>query len=286
MGERESPGDAAPPGGLDSFWGREIRQLSRWDLPPASSAALRRQGFELSSRGDRVTGRLWWPSAGATPRPLVLLGHGTRASADAPESEAAAAAWGGRGFSTAAVDLPLHGARWGEKLSLFLFDTLARARPGASPSGSRSEGELLCRELLRQARADFSRLVDALLADPALEIDPRRVAFAGFSLGALVGAHVVAGDARIGSAVLAATWADFASPGFDLDPALAAIAPRPKLWLELAAGPGEPPAPGGPRPAGANTRPHPHPHRRCTDPAEAVSAIGAWLAQRFAGRAG
>ena len=290
MTEQQSRGTAeALEDSLLSFWERENPHFSHWELPPPASAAGHRcSGFAFSSRGDRVTGRIWWPAPRATSWPLVLLGHAVQSSADGLTSEEAATAWRDRGFVVAALDLPLHGARWSEKLSLFFLDAfVGDVGPVDAKEWKRRRGlitdperHLLCGELQRQAQADFSRLLDALLADPELRIDPERIAFAGFSTGAVVGAHVVAGDERIRCAAFAEAGAELLVGLLDVHPGQAseAIAPRPQLQLEVPSGDIRRPTtfvcgPGSEA-------------RLCSDRDDAVTQIGAWLVERFAAPAG
>ncbi len=156
---------------------------------------LRLHSFHLSSRGDRVFGRLRLPAAESGPFPLVLLEHGAGGAKDAPYLDATAARWVNAGAAVASIDLPLHGERKSPKMSELLLGALRE------PSSLDRMRETLLVDFVRQAVVDLRRSLDALLAHP--EIDAERTVFAGFSLGAIVGATFCAFDRRPRAAALA-----------------------------------------------------------------------------------
>ena len=212
----ESPrpaADAKEPLGL---WSRGGRAL-------ASHPDLRTLAFEFSSRGDRVPGRVLLPPEGRGPFPLVLLQHGASGSKSAPYMDAVGAPWARGGAAVASIDFPLHGERASAKLG-----GLLRAGLGLDPGGGElAEG--VAREFLRQAVLDLSRCLDALAALEA--IDSGRIAYAGLSLGAVVGATFCALDPRPRAAALALGGAGRGRS--ELDPLLhvGRIAPRPLLFV-------------------------------------------------------
>lgn len=163
------------------------------------------------------------PPDGDGPFPLVLLQHGLGGSADAPYIDAAGCPWARRGAAVACVDLPLHGSREDQKLAALL--PVGLARPGISRS--------LALEFAQQAVCDLARTLDALCAQPML--DAGRVAFAGFSLGAMLGACFCALDPRPRAAALALAGAGVVPPGADAAEYVAAIAPRPVLLVNAEA---------------------------------------------------
>jgi fermentation-respiration switch protein FrsA (DUF1100 family) len=128
------------------------------------------------------------------------------------------------GAAVAAIDLPLQGRRADHKLA-------ARLAPNFSPTGSR-DGDAFAIEVARQAVIDLERAFDALVSIEG--IDPDRMAYAGFRLGALVGAAFCALDPRPRAAVLALGGAGLTLP--DIDPAayVARFAPRPLLLVNAA----------------------------------------------------
>jgi fermentation-respiration switch protein FrsA (DUF1100 family) len=200
--------------------------LGVWTRPGPSLPTrpdLRVLAFEFSSRGDRVPGRLLLPPTGSPPFPLVLLQHGAGGAKDADYMDAVAGPWVRGGAAVASIDLPLHGERASAKLG-----GLLRAGLGLDPGG----GELaagIVREFTRQAVLDLRRCLDALACVEA--VDRTRVAFAGLSLGAIVGAVFCAHDLRPRAAVLALAGGGRGAPETDPAHHVGRIAPRPLLFV-------------------------------------------------------
>lgn len=197
--------------------------LGLWTGPrdaPAGLAGVRATAFEYSSRGDRVPGRLLLPEAAAAPPPLVLLQHGAGGSKDAAYLDAVAGPWVRGGAAVASIDFPLHGERADAKLTPRLLEVLA----GVAPDRERA-GRLLV-DFARQAVGDLARALDALERVP--EVDAQRVAYAGFSLGTVVGATFCALDPRPRAAALAVGGSIGFAP---VDPVrfVGRLAPRPLL---------------------------------------------------------
>ena len=188
--------------------------------PPASHPALRVERFEISSRGDRVPGRLLLPPRGRGPFPLVVVQHGFGGSCDADYVNATAGPWVARGVAVAAIDLPVHGARADRKLAGLIGDALGQP---ASPMND------LLVEFFRQSVIDLERTFDAI--GGLDEIDPDRCAFAGFSLGAMIGAAYCALDPRPRAAALALAGGGFGPDGIDPARYVGRIAPRPVLFV-------------------------------------------------------
>jgi dienelactone hydrolase len=182
---------------------------------PERHPGIRVERFEYASRGDRVAGRLWRPRGGGD-HPVVLLQH-----PDERRAEDIAAAGVRLGAGVAAIDLPLHGRRADHKLA-------ARLAPNLAPTGS-TDGDALAIEVARQAVIDLERALDALALIEG--IDPDRIAYAGFRLGALIGAAFCALDPRPRAAVLAQGGAGLSVPGIDPGAYLARFAPRPLLLV-------------------------------------------------------
>lgn len=180
--------------------------------------------FEFSSRGDRVPGRLLLPEGAARPCPLVLLQHGAGGAKDAPYLDAAAGPWVRGGAAVASIDFPLHGERASAKLTERALGYLAGAGAGHA-----SESEALFLELARQAVLDLHRAVDALGRVP--DVDASRLAYVGFSMGAILGAAFCAADRRVGAAVLAIGGGGFGPREIDPVHHVARIAPRPILFV-------------------------------------------------------
>lgn len=184
---------------------------------------LRELRFELSSRGDRVPGRLLLPATAPEPVPLVLLEHGAGAGKEADYIDATARPWVRAGAAVACIDLPLHGERHSGKLTQRLLEGLQTPPLGAPLPRP------LWVELVRQTVADLRRALDALAQRP--ELDPRRVAYAAFSLGSILGACFCGVEPRVRAAALALGGAGFGVP--EVDPAtwIGRFAPRPLLLV-------------------------------------------------------
>jgi len=190
---------------------------------PVGAPDLRARRFEYSSRGDRVPGLLLLPPAGSGPFPLVLLQHGAGGSKDAEYLGPVREPWARRGVAVASIDFPLHGERASAKLSELLLATLA------TPQRARGDGLALFTELARQAVNDLARAVDALGELP--EIDSGRVAYAAFSLGAMLGSLYIPYDARVRAAALAVGGAGIGPSALDPTSHIAGFAPRPLLFV-------------------------------------------------------
>lgn len=186
--------------------------------PPAFGDA-RCLRIEYSCRGDRVPGRVLLPKRSDGPLPVIVLQHGIGGSKDAPYMEAAAP-WVQGGVAVASIDFPLHGERVSPKFSERLL-----ARP-PHLGGLDATSEALWSEFARQSVLELRRLVDALVCLP--ELDAARLAYAGFSLGGIVGAVFCGVDPRPRAAALALAGAND-HPSLDPRPYVASISPRPLL---------------------------------------------------------
>jgi len=194
--------------------GEPLGLWTRPDAPLAHHPEVRVLRFEFSSGGDRVPGRLLLPPGVDVRPPLVLLQHGAGGSKTAPYIEAAGGPWALRGLAVASIDFPLHGERADAKLSRLL------AAGGAGD---------LWTDVHRRAVIDLARALDALARLP--EIDATRVAYAGFSLGALLGAAFCAVDPRPCAAAFALGGGGVGPAALDPAGYVARIAPRPVLFV-------------------------------------------------------
>ena len=188
--------------------------------PPEQYPNLRAHRIEFSSRGDRVTGRLWLPRNQAEV-PLVLLQHGAGGSSESDYLEGTGGPWVERGVAVAMIDFPLHGARADQKLAARVAESFGRRGAG--------EPDPLVVEFARQAVFDLERALDVLGAHSA--IDETRVAYVGFSLGAMIGASFCALDPRPRAAALALGGAGLAPAGVDPGEYIGRFAPRPLLLV-------------------------------------------------------
>jgi hypothetical protein len=196
----------------ESPWVRDPREplAARWVQDPARPGHLR---FEITSRGDRVAGRVWLPD-GPGPFPLVILAGETLD--EAGEGRAFVAA----GLAVAAVDLPLHGARRSPKWSERLSAVLGR---GVQTPGD----ETLFEAFLRQGAWDLQRVADA--AGSLDGVEAGALVLAARGAGAWVGAAVAAADPRVAAAALAP---GAGAPDRDPREALAGRPARPLLILD------------------------------------------------------
>jgi len=195
--------------------------LACWIAPlPAREAwqGVRPFRFEYSSRGDRVPGLLLLPAEARGPYPLVLLQHGAGGSKESDYLDAARLPWVRRGLAVASIDAPLHGERASAKLSERLLAGLGDPGPGS-----------LWTDFARQTVHDLARAIDALGGHA--ELDTTRVAYAGFSLGAIVGALYCPEDARLRCAALALGGAGFGAHPLDPGRHIARFAGRPLLLV-------------------------------------------------------
>jgi dienelactone hydrolase len=168
--------------------------LSPFYGPDEAREGIRVTRFEYSSAGDRVHGILWRPE-GSEACPLVLVAHARDGSKDAPELDALGRTWTRAGAAVAAIDLPLHGGRASGKLG----ERVLRA-VGARAATDALDADLW-RHVVHQATTDFARALTLLADRPG--VDASRLAFAGFGLGAQLGAALSADDTRLCTAVLA-----------------------------------------------------------------------------------
>jgi len=203
---------------------REPLGLTRRAAPaPADWPDLRAVRFEFSSRGDRVPARLLLPPEDEGPLPVVLLQHGAGGSKQADYIEHSAGPWVRGGAAVVSIDFPLHGERSSGKLS-------ERFLGGVRQYDQQSaEMRLLVSEFFAQAVVDLRRTVDAL--EQLNEVDAKRLAYASFSLGTVVGVTFCSLDARPRAAAFALGGGGMGPPELDPARAIGGFAPRPVLFV-------------------------------------------------------
>jgi dienelactone hydrolase len=193
---------------------------------PAGWTAVQQMDFELSSSGDRVPGRLLLPADRRPPLPLILAQHGAGGAKDADYMDTACLPWVRGGAAVASIDFPLHGDRASAKLSeriLRLFEVRSDL--------SSFDAELWI-GFVRQGVIDLRRTLAALAGLP--EIDAGRIAYAGFSLGTIVGAPFCAEEPRVKAAVLAIGGGGVGPVASDPVGHIPRFAPRPVLFVNAA----------------------------------------------------
>jgi hypothetical protein len=196
-----------------------------WMAPPEPAdggAGVVARRFEYTSRGDRVPGVLLVPE-GPGPFPLVLLQHGAGGSKDSDYLGPVRRPWAQRGVAVASIDFPLHGERVSAKLSEQLLAAFA------APSRPTANVLALSEEFARQAATDLARALDALAERP--EIDAGRVAYAAFSMGAMLGSLFIPYDPRVRAAALAVGGAGVGPKSIDPAAHIGGFAPRPLLFV-------------------------------------------------------
>ncbi len=190
-----------------------------------------------------MPGRLLLPPSGDGPFPLVLLQHGALGSKDEPYIDAIAGRWVRSGVAVLCIDFPLHGERASGKFRPLLLSGLGlegrpdgkaakRPRSEAKPSEGgppREPGRAVVDDFIRQAVIDLQRALDA--AERIPQLDAGRVAYAGLSLGSIVGATFCSVDPRPRAAALALGGGGFGSARSDPVHHVARFAPRPLLFV-------------------------------------------------------
>jgi dienelactone hydrolase len=144
------------------------------DVETATGVAVRPITF-ASPRGGRASALLFVP-AGTGPFPAIVMMPGSN---QPPAS-----------FRTTALEIATRG-------TIALVADQSQTRPGHTPLYSFSTAE---RDEFVQTVVDVRRGVDVLAARP--DVDPRRLAFWGFSHGAFIGGIVAGVERRIASYVL------------------------------------------------------------------------------------
>jgi hypothetical protein len=215
-----------------------IHETSGEGALTASRAVSR--GYEFSCRGDRVPLAVWTPESDP-PHALLLLqpapgDSGALASRDELDM------WLDAGVAIASIELPLFGSRRSEKLSEKLSQSVTAAARGDRIDET---GELLWQEFTRQAVMELRRAMDVV--NEVWRREPRAIAFAGVGIGASLGTLLCAVDERPGGAVLALTGGGFGPETIDPTGFVAAIAPRPLLFVNEEAAKPRPGAPAIPK---------------------------------------
>lgn len=132
----------------------------------------------------RVPACLFRPRAPEGAGPALILQHGANTSKADFYIQAPARRWAAAGWTVLAIDLAEHGERVvGEPL-----DPLRRRRLIGNPA------------FVAEGVGDLERAVDLLEATPG--VDARRVAFAGFSLGGMLGTVFTAREPRVRAAAI------------------------------------------------------------------------------------
>lgn len=153
-----------------------------FDAVETVEGLLRVVRFTLNVERERVPGTAWMLADLDEPSPLVLIQHPLAASHQDYFVAEVAAGWAQRGWVCAGIDAPLHGDRT-------VYDPFRLvAEPAAFPI------------IVRQFATEVSAVVDILL--DRYPVDPTRLGYVGYSLGAMLGVGSVALDGRFAAAAL------------------------------------------------------------------------------------
>lgn len=148
-------------------------------------AGGRRRSVVLVSGDERVPGVLLVPAA-PRPAPAALLLHGYSSDKERMASSVGRTLLG-YGIGSLAIDLPLHGAR--------------TSGPAGIPAAELRNPIVLARRW-RAALAECRDALRALAAVP--EVDPRRIAVVGYSMGSFIALMLGADDPNVRALVLGA----------------------------------------------------------------------------------
>lgn len=192
---------------------------------PEATSSARAHRFELTSRGDRVPGRLLLPDSQSEPCPLLLLLGDAGASHDSATLDFAEP-WVRHGFAIATIDLSLHGERSSAKFSARLLDAIVNVHREADLEAN---DKALLVEFTRQSVCDLSRTLDGLITLPA--IDRERIGVLGLGHGAAIVAIFASLDPRP-KAVALVDCGVIRLPEIDPRQFVGRIGPRPILLLE------------------------------------------------------
>jgi predicted esterase len=137
-------------------------------------------GFSFVVEGERVAGALFVPSDLDEAAPLVLIQHPGMGSSDDYFVREPSMLWARRGWICAGLDAPFHGAR-------DIHDPMRLLR---------NRDEMPARVL--QFGREVSAAVDVIASH--YPVDATRIAYVGYSLGAMLGVPAVARDGRFRAA--------------------------------------------------------------------------------------
>jgi dienelactone hydrolase len=150
-------------------------------------AGIAEYHFEVSVGTASVPGLLWMPAGSTKRQATVLIGHGRTGDKRTPYLLTLARRVAGRGWNAVAIDAPGHGER--------------RA-PDAGPDWPRPDAN--------EATSDWQAAIEYLRREA--DLDTERLGYWGLSMGAALGISLIAGDHRIGAAVLGLSHANWPSP--------------------------------------------------------------------------
>lgn len=171
-------------------------QALDWAIVPADARGAVTRDFTASHAGGSAPGALWMPATG-TPQALILYGHGgSRHKREASVVAFAETAIARFGFAVAALDGPVHGAR---------YDGPPRTMP-ETQMAFRNKWESADSGVAGMV-ADWRAALDGLLADALLA--DCKVGYYGLSMGHAYGVPLIAAEPRIAAAVIGLWGANY-----------------------------------------------------------------------------
>lgn len=161
--------------------------------PDAPRPTMRRLALSVNAAGETVPAMVWLPAEPASPRAVVLVGHGAGGHKAAPIVEHTASLLTSLGLTALSIDCPYHGDRTpADEVRL----TAAQRRERLGLDGWRERNA----RAVPQGVADWRAALDAAQALDEVATGP--AGYLGLSLGARFGLPLVAAEDRIAAAVL------------------------------------------------------------------------------------
>jgi len=158
--------------------------------------------FDLTVDGQRVPATVWAPEGAASPRPLVLMGHGGGQHRKADTLLARARRYArALGYATLSIDAPDHGERARpEEAQAMTRDVATRARGDAAERPAPSPIFKSMGERARRIGPEWRAALDAAQTLPFVGAGGP-VGYWGVSMGTVLGVPFVAAEPRIACAV-------------------------------------------------------------------------------------
>ena len=167
-----------------------------WTEEAADAAGAATRDFTVVHADGSAPGALWLPASGS-PTALILYGHGgSRHKREASVVAFVEAAVERHGFAVAAIDGPVHGARYsGPERTMPETQMAFRQKWDSADSG------------VAGMVADWRATLDGLLSGEAL--GDVKVGYFGLSMGHAYGVPLLAADARIAAATIGLWGANY-----------------------------------------------------------------------------
>ena len=156
-----------------------------WTADTVRADGVLERGFAIDRQGQPIPGILWQPATQSGPRPLILMGHGGSGHKRNERMLMLGKMFALQyGWSAAAIDGPVHGARGG---------VTDASQPSYRQMWQRDNP-------VQRMIDDWKATLDELSG--LEEIDTNRIGYWGVSMGTMFGLPFVASDERVRVAVL------------------------------------------------------------------------------------